>query len=111
VDALTFKQYLNLSKEQLHLAAKQVPKQVVEYSVRKYCKIPLGESKETKEYVNLKPSNIIRVEWLYEDLDNPTPVRIILAGTDDPTQYSTFWQGSKLLQWLNRNTRTLKAKH
>ena len=99
---LTFKQYL-ASKEKLREAIKNTPKQSVRYTVNKYCKLVVGESKEEKEYVNLKPKHTICVDWLYEDIDNPTPLKISFD-TDQPHDSKTFWQGAKLMKWLNRNT-------
>ena len=103
----TFKQYLE-SKEKLREAVKNTPQRQAEYSVRKYCKFPVGESKETKEYVSLKPKHKIIVEWLYIDVDNPTPVNVKVESLEDidPDQeFATFWSGSKLQKWLIRNAR------
>lgn len=105
---LTFKEYWN-SKEQLREAAvKNTPHQSRSYSVRKYCKLAVGESKAEREYVSLKPKQKIIVEWLYTDINNPTPVNLKFEGIneidpDDP--HLTFWEGAKLIGWLNRNAR------
>lgn len=104
---LTFKQYLD-SKEKLREAVAKTPRRVASYNVRKYCKLIVGESKEEKSQVVLKPNQKITVDWLYEDIDNPTPVSIKFNGPKDiesDQQYETYWQGSKLLKWLVRNTR------
>lgn len=108
MEKLTLKQYLN-SKKQLIEAAKQVPVQEVQYTVRKYCKIPLGESKERREYVALKPKHTMVVEWLYDDFDNPTPVSIRFDGEDvfEGREFKTFWSGEKLDKWLTRNAREI----
>lgn len=100
--SLTFKEYLE-SKEQLRQAISQTPIRVVEYSVRKYCKIPLGESQEEKVLVSLKPKQKIIVEWLYEDINNPKPVNVTLESSSEP--FSVYWQGWKLEKWLNCNTK------
>jgi len=104
---LTFKQYLD-SKEKLREAVNRTPKRTAEYTVRKYCKLVVGESKEEKEYVNLKPKHKIFVEWLYENTDNPTILSIKFDGVNEhPTddEYKSLWQGERLLKWLLRNTR------
>jgi hypothetical protein len=104
---LTFKQYLD-SKEKLREAVNRTPKRTAEYTVRKYCKLVVGESKEEKEYVNLKPKHKIFVEWLYENTDNPTILSIKFDGVKDvPTneERKSLWQGERLLKWLLRNTR------
>lgn len=104
-DPLTFKQYLD-SKEKLREALKNTPQRTVEYSVKKYCKIPVGESKEDRLYISLKPKHKIVVEWLYADIDNPTAVNLTFEGSEDKTEkYNTFWQGNKLLKWLQRNAK------
>lgn len=106
---LTFKEYLD-SKEKLREAAKNTPQQTSEYKVRKYCKLVVGESKVDKEYINLKPKQTIIVEWLYNNIDNPTVVSIKFDGVrniDPSNEYETFWEGERLLRWLHRNTKEL----
>lgn len=102
MEKLTFAQYLE-SKEQLLEAVKETPVQQVSYVVRKYCKIPLGESKDSKEYVSLKPKQTVVVKWLYEDIENPTPMSV----AHDEVEYDTFWSGEKLDKWLSRNAREI----
>jgi hypothetical protein len=107
---LTFKEYVE-SKAQLLEAVKETPMQEIEYDVRKYCKIPLGESKEEKEYVALKPKHTMVVKWLYEDIDNPTPMGVWFYSDNDDlnhlrgTEFDTFWSSEKLQKWLARNAR------
>lgn len=104
---LTFKEYVE-SKERLREAVKSTPQQEVQYTVRKYCKLVVGESKETKEQIILKPNQTITVEWLYEDFNNPTPLRIAFEGVHDvepDKDFSTSWEGFRLERWLMRNAR------
>lgn len=104
---LSFKEYLD-SKDRLREAVNNVPKRTAEYTVRKYCKLVVGESKDEKEYVNLKPKHKIFVEWLYENTDNPTILSIKFDGVGDKNtddEHQSFWQGERLLKWLLRNTR------
>lgn len=104
---LTFKEYLD-SKEKLREAVTKTPKRVASYTVRKYCKLIIGESKEEKSQMALKPNQKITIDWLYEDVDNPTPVSLKFDGPKDvdaEQAHQTYWQGSKLLKWLNRNAR------
>jgi hypothetical protein len=103
---LTFKEYLE-SKERLREAIAVTPKQTIQYTVKKYCKLVVGESKDEKEQINLKPNQKIIVEWLYNDIDNPTPKKIIFEGVCpniDSEDHSTYWQPQKLQKWLLRNT-------
>jgi hypothetical protein len=108
---LTFKEYLD-SKQKLREAVEKTPQRNVTYSVRKYCKLIVGENKNDKSHVTLKPNQKIEVEWLYEDIDNPTPISMNFLGVkdlDESQQFNTYWQGIKLLKWLARNTREENA--
>lgn len=103
---LTFKEYLK-SKEKLRAAIKETPQQITEYAVSKYCKLIVGESKDEKEQINLKPNQTIIVEWLYNDIDNPTPIKITFEGVCsniDSSEYNSYWQPHKLQKWLRKNT-------
>lgn len=109
MEKLTFAQYLE-TKQQLREAIEDTPVQEVRYAVRKYCKIPLGESKETKEYISLKPKQEVVIKWLYEDINDPTPVEIRFEGetlNEDVAaqKYNTFWTGERLGKWLSTNAR------
>lgn len=104
---LSFKEYL-ASKEKLREAVSKTPQRVATYSVRKYCKLIIGESKEEKSQITLKPNQKITIDWLYEDIDNPTPVSLKFGGVKnvaDEDMFNTYWQGAKLLKWLARNAR------
>lgn len=101
---LTFKQYLE-SREQLLKAIENTPITILEYDIRKYCTIPIGESSDEKQLISLKPKNKIIVEWNYENIDNPQPVSIKFPGINEEIedeQFSTFWTGQKLNKWLMR---------
>ena len=103
---LTFKEYVE-SKDQLRSALNSVPQRVAEYEVRTYCKLPVGETKQDKQHVSLKPKHKIIVEWLYEDADNPTPLNLKFDGPKkiDPFEEQTaHWSGIRLLKWLLKNT-------
>lgn len=103
----SFKEYLEYSKNQLREALNKTPQCVNQYTVQRYCKLPVGETKDQKQYIPLKPNQKIVVEWLYTDYDNPSVNKIQLEGVKnvDPEQhYSTSWNGKRLQQWLSRNT-------
>lgn len=103
---LSFKEYLD-SKEKLREAVAKVPQRTASYNVRKYCKLIVGESKDAKDQIALKPKQSIIVEWLYTDLDDPTIVSMTFEGVkevDTAEEFITYWSGAKLLKWLNRNT-------
>lgn len=104
---LTFKQYLD-SKDQLREALKQTPVRKAEHVMRKYCKLPVGESKEEKEYIALKPKHKVFVEWLYEDPDNPKLESVTFEGVDqveEDKKHSSYWPDERFKNWLERNTR------
>jgi hypothetical protein len=107
MEKLTFKQYLN-SKQQLREAVKQSPVHIAEYLMRKYCKLPVGESKEEKEYIALKPKHKVIVEWDYKDVDNPDLLSIFFEdvdGVDAGNEYQSYWSNERFKKWLLRNTR------
>lgn len=99
---LSFKQYLN-SKEKLRRAISETPVVSTTYVVRKYCRIRLGESRDHRKEVSLKPKQRIIVEWQYDDLNNPKPLSVVLDDVS-PIEHSVYWAGSKLRGWLSKNT-------
>ncbi len=103
---LTFKEYLK-SKQELRAAVEKTPQQITEYTVDKYCKLMVGDSKDDKEMIILKPNQKIIVEWLYDDIDNPTATNIKFEGVCskvDSEDHNSYWQPAKLQKWLQRNT-------
>lgn len=109
MDKLTFKEYL-ASKDKLREAIKQTPVHKAEYIMRKYCKFPVGESKEKKQYIPLKPKHKLVVEWNYHNLDNPSLVSICFENVETINkreEYSSFWSDDRFKKWLIRNTREL----
>lgn len=109
MEKLTFKQYLD-SKEKLREAIKNTPVRKAEYLMRKYCKLPVGESKEDKQYIALKPKHKLVVEWMHNDLENPDLVSICFEGVDDvdeTEEFQSFWSDERFKKWLLRNTREL----
>lgn len=98
---LSFKQYLE-SKEKLRKAISETPVVSTTYTVRKYCKLRLGESKDHRKEVALKPRQRIIVEWQYDDLNDPKPLSVVLDDVS-PVEHSVYWAGSKLRGWLSKN--------
>ena len=110
MEKLTFIQYLE-SKAKLLEAVKKSPKHSVTYSVSKYCKMIVGESKDEKVYIPLKPKNHVTVEYLYEDIDNPSIIGVSVNDVDevDPNkQYNVFWEKDRFTRWLDKNTKEQK---
>jgi len=98
---LSFKDYID-SKKKLLEAIKETPIASLTYSVKKYCKIRVGESRDKRYEVALKPTHTLIVEWQYDDIDNPEPVSIIFddVSTDE---HDVYWNGKKLQEWLSKN--------
>lgn len=109
MEKLTFKQYLE-TKEQLREAINNTPVRKAEYLMRKYCKLPVGESKDDKQYIALKPKHKLIVEWMHEDLEDPDLVSICFEGVEDVNEeqeFKSFWSDERFKKWLLRNTREL----
>lgn len=105
---LSFKDYLDSKQSLRESAINNTPKRTATYNVFKYCKIAVGECKEEKHSIPLKPKQKLLVDWLYEDPDNPTPVGIRVEGSADiPVEksFAAFWQSERLERWLNRNAK------
>lgn len=107
--SLSFKQYLD-SKSKLYAALERDPIHEAQYEVYRYCRIVVGESKEEKQYINLKPKQVINVKWKYHDLDGiPDPISIeiphLVESTDFDHMHKTFQTGERLIKWLRNNAR------
>jgi hypothetical protein len=102
----TFKQYLE-GKEQLRNAVNSVPVTIIEYEVRKYCTLTVGDNSEESSTVQLKPKQRLSIKWVYNNPKQPIPEYIkvdsgnILTESED---YTTFWGTEKLQKWLARHT-------
>lgn len=109
---MSFKEYLE-SKNKLREALQRVPQRTAEYRVKEYCKLVIGESKDQKRYIPLKPNQKIFVDWKYDNMDNPTINSLQFEGVhhiDCEQEFATPWQGKKLQQWLSKNTRETTPK-
>lgn len=108
MDKLTFKEFIQNSKDQLVEAANQIPESEVEYEVRRYCRLPVSEGIDAKLSMSLKPKQKVYIRWLHEDVENPTPIGVRLGGlsnVDNQTQFDLSWKSSKVHSWLEKNTR------
>ncbi len=103
---LSFAQYLH-SKQQLRESVGQLPRIIIEYEVRDYAAITLGETVEDKEIVALKPKQLVVVEWEQQQNTTFTPIRISFEGHKDileTEEFQTFWPTTKLRKWLTTHT-------
>jgi len=107
MENLSFKQYLK-SKEELREAIKRTPVQSIEYTIKRYCKLTIGENKETRDHVKLKPKQKIFVEWCYKNPDStPTPTHVRFEGVRniiETEEHPVMWNGQRLQNWLAKNT-------
>ena len=90
------------SKEQLTQAVKKQPNIVVEYEVVKYTKLPTGTSKDLCEYVNLKPKDVVSIEWLF---DTQGDTATVVSFTIEGTRYHNFNGCDRVMKWLHTNTK------
>ena len=101
MDKLTFKEYID-SKDRLRKAIQETPIASANYVVKKYCKIRIGESRDARQEIALKPKQIITVEWRYDDINNPEPISVMLESTGEQ-ENPVYWTGEKLKSWLSKN--------
>ena len=106
---LTFKEYYD-SKQRLIEALNEPAIVESTYAIRKYCKLPLGESKDDKTTVSLKPSHRLIVEWEYQE-NKPLTLNAVyfdnIDGYDNQQPQKLMWSESKFKKWLNGNTREI----
>jgi len=96
---LTFKEYWE-SKEKLRESLLTSPIYGIKYSVKKYCKMFIGEGCNR---ISMNPNDIILIDWNYENILSPTPVSMTIKENihiKDVTKLSS----QKLRNWLSRNT-------
>lgn len=100
---MDFKQYYD-SKIRLLEAVDSSPKVKLRYKLKKYCKVPMLKEVDSrdKNYVSLKPDDVIEILWEYDSPDNPTVRYIKVLGENDT--YFPFWNSSKIFTWALSNT-------
>jgi len=104
---MSFSEYLN-SKQVLQQAITESPVQTVSYSVMKYCRIPVGELKEDKQYITLKPKQKVLVEWKYTNYITPEILSLQFENVDDvelDESFDPYWTSQRLQKWLSINTK------
>jgi len=101
--ALSFKDYLD-SKQKLKEAGNNCPRVKFLYEVRKYCKIPLTDNlSEEKQYISLKPKDVIEILWEFESKESPVAKEVKLVFDNDQTMYFS-WNNPKILKWVESST-------
>lgn len=104
---LSFKQYYE-AKEMLRKAGVENIKTTVEYTVSKYCKIPVLESYDKdKLYLSLKPSDIVKITWEFE---NTTPIlKRFSIITESDKEYIPCWTSNKMHDWTGTKCKQIKV--
>ena len=104
---LSFKQYYD-SKEQLKKAGVENIRSHVEYSITKYCKIPVMESfNDEKVYLSLKPKDTVKILWEYES-ETPILKKLVIV-LDEEKEVIPCWTSNKMYEWADANCRQMKA--
>lgn len=95
-DLSSFKKFLS-SRDALLRAVNSPPVSTREYKMSKYVKFPVMEGNQRRE-ISLKPSNVMKIKWLYESAENPIALKIELDGQSVKSNFS----GKKLYDWVTR---------
>lgn len=102
---LSFKDYYT-SKELLKKAGVENIRTTIEYTISKYCKIPVMESfSEDKKYLSLKPKDTVKISWEYES-DTPILKKIIIK-TDSEQEVIPCWTSTKMFEWTTTNCKQI----
>lgn len=102
----TFKEYLEISRRELEEAMERTPICTTPYTIKRYCKLMVGESLKSKETIQLKPKHQVEVKWVYENMESPTPVHITfnnVSDIDNDVAFDLYWSGEQLTTWLSKN--------
>lgn len=98
---LSFKDYYT-SKELLKRAGVDNVRATIEYSITKYCKIPVVESfNDDKKYISLKPKDTIKISWEYES-DTPILKKLTIPH-NSPHEVIPCWTSIKMFEWTTTN--------
>ena len=104
---LSFKQYYD-SKEQLKKAGVENIRSHIEYSITKYCKIPVMESfNDEKVYLSLKPKDTVKILWEYES-ETPILKKLVIV-LDEEKEVIPCWTSNKMYEWADAYFRQIKA--
>lgn len=104
---LSFKSYYE-SKELLKKAGIENVRTHMEYSITKYCKIPVIESFATeKTYIPLKPKDTVKILWEYES-STPVVKRLVIV-SEDEVEYIPCWTSAKMVEWTQSNCKQIKV--
>jgi hypothetical protein len=105
VRQLSFTEYYK-SKKRLLEMVDDSPRIYSYYKVKSYRKIPLTENYDSDDriYESLKPKDIIKILWEYENVYFPTARNfIIIKENGEIKNYYPCWSNKKLLKWVMNN--------
>lgn len=104
---LTFKQYYD-NKQILKKAGIENIRTHIEYSITKYCKIPVVESfNDEKTYLSLKPKDTVKILWEYES-NVPILKKLVIVSEGDK-EFIPCWTSNKMFEWAGTNCKQIKS--
>lgn len=104
MERLSFTDYL-ATKDHLRTALNETPYKVAKYRVAKYCKLEVQEDTAggIAGILSLKPNHELIVEWLYEDIDNPTAESVVLMTKTTNSMVSLKMTHARFSKWVISN--------
>lgn len=108
MNKFTFSQHLE-SKKVLLEAGNNIKKFTKEYTITKYCKLPVYENRgdENKVYVSLKPRDTLQICWEYtRDDEDIVKIRYMILENEDKVYPA--WATEKMDRWSKNNAQELK---
>lgn len=106
---ITFREYFE-SIQILRKAVNDVPKRTANYSLTKYCKLPILETVDSsnKDYISLKPKDTITVTWEYNNKELPTPISVKIVTENAEQIIYPAWSNLKFFKWVTSSTNELE---
>ena len=104
---LSFKEYYE-SKQQLIKASESNVRMTIEYTVLKYCKVPVINEQLEKEYIPFKPKDSVRMMWEFNG-DDPILISFYSL-TEGEQHYIPAWTSLKSHEWSLNNCRKKPAE-
>ncbi|QDJ96441.1 hypothetical protein Xoosp13_255 [Xanthomonas phage Xoo-sp13] len=106
---ISFKQYYE-AKELLKKAGVENITHTIEYTVTKYCKIPVLESYDKEKlYLSLKPTDVVKILWEFE---KTTPIlKKFVVITDTNKEYIPCWTSNKMQDWTGTKCKQIKSNN
>ena len=102
---ISFKEYIEQSKKQLHEALNKIPTVESKYRVDKYCSLETVDG----SILPLRPKQMIYVKWVFKNMNNPIPESVTVENTKKNISQviQISWESRKFRSWLVRYTTEL----